>query len=311
MSSLLDDVDRRTQMVGQNRLELLLFTLGTRQLFAINVFKVREVIACPNLNRLPSAHSIIRGVATLRGKTVSVVDLALALSLPPIDPGRSEAFVILTEFNRSIQGLLVASVDRIVNLNWDQIRPPPRGTHKDSFLTAVTQIDDRLVEIIDVEKVLEMITGPARDVSDMVTAGVHEGGHVRRALVADDSAVARKQVVRALTQIGVEAVVFNDGRQALDALLEMAAQGPIHEQIGLVISDIEMPEMDGYTLSAAIRKEPALAGLYVMLHSSLSGTFNETLVRRAGADRFLPKFSPDELAEAVLTHLQSDGAKVG
>ncbi|MCG5499839.1 chemotaxis protein [Ectothiorhodospira lacustris] len=310
MSSLLDDVDRRTQMVGQNRLELLLFTLGTRQLFAINVFKVREVITCPALSRLPSAHPIIRGVATLRGKTVSVVDLAQALSMSPVGSGERGSFVILTEFNRSVQGLLVASVDRIINLNWDQIRPPPRGTHKDSFLTAVTQVDDRLVEIIDVEKVLEMVTGPARDVSDALVSSSRGGGRVRCALVADDSTVARKQIVRALTQIGVESVVVNDGRQALDKLLEMAAQGPIEQQIGMVISDIEMPEMDGYTLSAAIRKEPALSGLYVVLHSSLSGTFNETLVRRAGADRFLPKFSPDELAEAVLGHLQmGDDAK--
>ncbi|WP_412852474.1 chemotaxis protein [Ectothiorhodospira shaposhnikovii] len=308
MSSLLDDVDRRTQMVGQNRLELLLFTLGSRQLFAINVFKVREVITCPALNRLPSAHSIIRGVATLRGKTVSVVDLAQALGMPPIPSREGGSFVILTEFNRSVQGLLVASVDRIINLNWDQIHPPPRGTHKDSFLTAVTQVDNRLVEIIDVEKVLEMITGPARDVSDSLLSNIQEGGRVRRALVADDSAVARRQIVRALTQMGVESVVVNDGRQALDKLLELAAQGPIEQQIGLVISDIEMPEMDGYTLSSTIRKEPALSRLHVVLHSSLSGTFNETLVRRAGADRFLPKFSPDELAEVVLGYLQGDDA---
>ncbi|MBK1673456.1 chemotaxis protein CheW [Ectothiorhodospira shaposhnikovii] len=307
MSSLLDDVDRRTQMVGQNRLELLLFTLGGRQLFAINVFKVREVITCPPLNRLPSTHPIIRGVATLRGKTVSVVDLAQALGMAPV-PSREggAAFVILTEFNRSVQGLLVASVDRIINLNWDQIHPPPRGTHKDSFLTAVTQVEDRLVEIIDVEKVLEMVTGPSGDVSDAVMSNIHGGGRIRCALVADDSAVARRQMVRALTQIGVESIVVNDGRQALDKLLELASQGPIDQQIGMVISDIEMPEMDGYTLTSAIRKEPALSRLYVVLHSSLSGTFNESLVRRAGADRFLPKFSPDELAEVVLGHLQAE-----
>ncbi|MFP4160592.1 MAG: chemotaxis protein CheW, partial [Ectothiorhodospira sp.] len=153
MSDLLEDVNRRTQMVGQNRLELLLFSLGTRQMFAINVFKVREVITCPSLNRMPRAHPIVRGVATLRGQTVSVVDLAQAIGMNA--PAPDKGFVILTEFNRSVQGLLVAGVDRIINLNWDQIRPPPRGTHKDSFLTAVTQVADRLVEIIDVEKVLE------------------------------------------------------------------------------------------------------------------------------------------------------------
>ncbi|MCG5535724.1 chemotaxis protein [Ectothiorhodospira mobilis] len=303
MSDLLDDVNRRTQMVGQNRLELLLFSLGTRQMFAINVFKVREVITCPPLNRMPRAHPIVRGVATLRGQTVSVVDLARAIGMNAPEPDKG--FVILTEFNRSVQGLLVAGVDRIINLNWDQIRPPPRGTHKDSFLTAVTQVDDRLVEIIDVEKVLEMVTGPSKDVDASLAARAGEGGRVPRALVADDSAVARKQVVRALEQIGVESVVVNDGRQALEALREMAQQGPIDDQIGMVISDIEMPEMDGYTLSSEIRRIPELSGVYILLHSSLSGTFNESLVKRAGANRFLPKFSPDELAEAVLECLRS------
>ncbi|MFP4080378.1 MAG: chemotaxis protein [Ectothiorhodospira sp.] len=305
MSDLLEDVNRRTQMVGQNRLELLLFSLGTRQMFAINVFKVREVITCPSLNRMPRAHPIVRGVATLRGQTVSVVDLAQAIGMNA--PAPDKGFVILTEFNRSVQGLLVAGVDRIINLNWDQIRPPPRGTHKDSFLTAVTQVDDRLVEIIDVEKVLEMVTGPSKDVDASLKTDTSEGGRVRRALVADDSAVARRQVVRALEQIGVESVVVNDGRRALDALKAMAEQGPIDEQLGMVISDIEMPEMDGYTLSSEIRRIPELSGVYILLHSSLSGTFNETLVKRAGANRFLPKFSPDELAEAVLECLRSGG----
>lgn len=303
MSDLLEDVNRRTQMVGQNRLELLLFSLGTRQMFAINVFKVREVITCPPLNRMPRAHPIVRGVATLRGQTVSVVDLARAIGMNAPEPDKG--FVILTEFNRSVQGLLVAGVDRIINLNWDQIRPPPRGTHKDSFLTAVTQVDDRLVEIIDVEKVLEMVTGPSKDVDASLAARAGEGGRIPRALVADDSAVARKQVVRALEQIGVESVVVHDGRQALEALQEMARQGPIEEQIGMIISDIEMPEMDGYTLSSEIRRIPELSGVYILLHSSLSGTFNESLVKRAGANRFLPKFSPDELAEAVLECLRS------
>ncbi|MGM0676986.1 chemotaxis protein [Ectothiorhodospira marina] len=305
MSDLLDGVNRRTQMVGQNRLELLLFSLGTRQMFAINVFKVREVIACPPLNRMPSAHSVVRGVATLRGQTVSVVDLAQAIGMAAPEQ-EQKAFVILTEFNRSVQGLLVASVDRIINLNWDQIRPPPRGTHKDSFLTAVTQVEDRLVEIIDVEKVLEMVTGPSKDVDEALSRAIREGGRVRRALVADDSSVARKQIVRALAQIGVEAIVANDGQQALTKLKEMAQQGPIDEQIGMVISDIEMPVMDGYTLSSEIRQTTDLSGLYILLHSSLSGTFNEAMVRQAGADRFLPKFSPDELAEAVLGHLQPE-----
>jgi two-component system, chemotaxis family, chemotaxis protein CheV len=306
MSGVLDEVNRRTQLVGQNRMELLLFHLGDKQLFGINVFKVREVIPCPPLKRMPESHSVVAGIASIRGHTVALIDMAKAIGKRAL-PKTEGTFVIMTEFNRAVQGFLVSSVDRIVNLNWDAIRPPPKGTDNGSFLTAVTNVDNQLVEIVDVEKVLELVTGPAKGVSSELAragAGEQTSGRVRRVLVADDSSVARKQIKRALDEIGVESIVVKDGREALDALKELVAAGDISEQISMVISDIEMPEMDGYTLTAELRRLPELADLYVMLHSSLSGQFNTAMVERAGANRFLPKFSPDELAEAVLGHIQ-------
>lgn len=307
MSGVLEEVNRRTQLVGQNRLELLLFHLGDSQLFAINVFKVREVIPCPRLKRMPDSHAVVAGIASIRGHTVSLIDMAKAIGKAPL-PGTDGSFVIMTEFNRTVQGFLVSSVDRIVNLNWDTVRPPPRGTANGSFLTAVTSVDDRLVEILDVEKVLEMVTGPARGVSsELARSSAGDSARVRRVLVADDSSVARKQIKRALDEIGVESIIVKDGGEALDALREMAAAGDIEAQISMLISDIEMPQMDGYTLTAELRRIPELAGLYVMLHSSLSGQFNTAMVEQAGANRFLPKFSPDELAEAVLGHIQGKG----
>ncbi|OOG27134.1 chemotaxis protein CheW [Thioalkalivibrio denitrificans] len=306
MSGVLDEVNRRTQLVGQNRMELLLFHLGDRQMFGINVFKVREVIPCPPLKRMPESNPVVAGIANIRGHTVALIDIAKAIGKRPL-PQTEGTFVIMTEFNRAVQGFLVSAVDRIVNLNWDAIRPPPKGTDNGSFLTAVTNVDDQLVEIVDVEKVLEQVTGPARGVSAELTqagVGAAGSGRVRCALVADDSSVARKQIKRALDEIGVESILVKDGREALDTLKEMVAAGDIYEQISMVISDIEMPEMDGYTLTAELRRIPELAQLYVMLHSSLSGQFNTAMVERAGANRFLPKFSPDELAEAVLGHIQ-------
>lgn len=305
MAGVLEGVNRRTQLVGQNRLELLLFRLGGTQQFAINVFKVREVIPCPRLQRMPNSHPVVCGIANLRGKTVSVIDLAMAIGRRPQD--MSDAFIIVTEFNRNIQGFLVSSVERIVNMNWEGILPPPKGTDKGSYLTAVTNVDGRLVEIVDVEKVLEMVVGSHTDVSEAVTSGVDRTkGKVRRALVADDSSVARKQVQRALEQIGVESVLVIDGKQALKQLREWADEGVLDDQISLVISDIEMPEMDGYTLTAEIRKDPRLGKLHVLLHSSLSGGFNQAMIEKVGANSFLPKFKPDELAAAVMAYIQSE-----
>lgn len=299
MASILDSVNQRTQLVGQNRLELLLFRLNGRQRFGINVFKVREVLQCPPLTVMPKLNSCIRGVAHIRGQTISVIDLSMAMGKRPIED-LSKCFIIISEYNRSIQGFLVHSVERIINMNWESILPPPKGAGRINYMTAVTEVDGELVEILDVERILNEISPVSTEVSQaLVEASVEHPTLGRPVLVADDSSVARKQVQRALEAIGVECVLAKDGREALNMLLEMTKNGPIKEQIALVISDIEMPEMDGYTFTAEIRNNPNLKDLHVILHTSLSGVFNQAMVQKVGANNFIAKFQPDELAKAV------------
>jgi len=301
MAGLLDSVDSRTQLAGHNRLELLLFRLGGRQQFGINVFKVQEVIQCPPLTKLPNANSVIRGVANMRGKTISVMDLAHAIGMRPVTR-HEDAFIVIAEYNRMTQGFLVSSVDRIINMNWDSIMPPPKGTGRGSYLTAVTKIDDELIEIIDVEQVMSEIVGGEIEVSESVVDNTPASpvDQVKTILVADDSVVARTQVKRTLEQIGYEAVLAKSGRDALNQIKEMASKGPIEQQLAMVISDIEMPEMDGYTLTTELRKDPELKNLYIMLHTSLSGVFNNAMVEKVGANKFIAKFDADELASSVI-----------
>ena len=299
MASILDSVNQRTQLVGQNRLELLLFRLNGRQRFGINVFKVREVLQCPPLTVMPKLNSCIRGVAHIRGQTISVIDLSMAMGKRPIQD-ISKCFIIISEYNRSVQGFLVHSVERIINMNWESILPPPKGAGRINYMTAVTEVDGELVEILDVERILNEISPVSTEVStELVEASVERNPHGRPVLVADDSSVARKQVQRALEAIGVQCVLAKDGREALNMLLEMSKNGPIKDQIALVISDIEMPEMDGYTFTAEIRNNPNLKDLHVILHTSLSGVFNQAMVQKVGANNFIAKFQPDELAKAV------------
>ncbi|QOQ67976.1 chemotaxis protein CheV [Photobacterium damselae] len=300
MTGILDSVNQRTQLVGQNRLELLTFRLMRRQRYGINVFKVKEVLQCPKLTTMTNLHPLVKGIAHIRGQTISVIDMSLATGGRPIED-LSNCFVIISEFNRSVQGFLVTSVERIINMNWESILPPPKGAGRSNYLTAVTEIDNELVEILDVEKILDEISPADTD----ITATVFEElatqlPEVNRILVADDSAVARKQVQRAIEAIGYECVLVKDGREALNTLKEMATEGSIYDQLALVISDIEMPEMDGYTLTAEIRNNPQLKNLHVILHTSLSGVFNQAMVERVGANAFIPKFNPDELGSAVL-----------
>ncbi len=302
MPGVLAGVDQCTRLAGHNRMELLLFRLAGRQRYGINVFKVQEVITCPSLTEVPGSSPVVRGIANMRGKTITVMDLSMSIGGPPI--GNTENhFVIITEYNRRVQGFLVGSVDRIININWDQILPPPKGLTSDSYMTAVTQIDDELVEIIDVEKVMKEVIGYQEEISDgVIDEAVKE--QVQHVLVVDDSSVARKQIKRVLDRLAVETTICNNGKEAYDQLQEWVAEGKnLNEWLSLVISDVEMPVMDGYALTTAIRKNAALQDLHVILHTSLSGVFNQAMIEKVGANAFIAKFEPDELTRVVQDRL--------
>lgn len=309
MAGILDSVNQRTQLVGQNRLELLLFRLNGQQRYGINVFKVKEVLQCPPLTAMPHRHSNIKGVAHIRGQTISVIDISSATGGRPIEDV-SNSFIIISEYNRSTQGFLVGSVERIVNVNWENIQPPPKGSGKGSYLTAVTEIDNELVEILDVEKILDEISPASTDVrEDIIHQETAEKNIGRAIMIADDSSVARNQVKRALAPLNMEPILAIDGRDALNQLLKLAeTYDPIESYIPVLISDIEMPEMDGYTLTAEIRNNPKLSGIHIILHTSLSGVFNQAMVKKVGANAFIPKFNPDELAEAVQSAVQEQSS---
>src|SRR3569833_1584578 len=275
MSGLLDGVNRRTQLAGYNRLELLLFFLDGDQHYGINVFKVHEVIQRPPMTRVPNANPMVVGMATLRGKTIPVIDLAMAIGRPPLSeknqqnknktkidlamasgrPPLSEkkqGIVIVTEYNRSVQGFLVSAVDRIVNIIWENVVPPPDGAGTSHFLTAIAHVEKHMVEMIDVEKVLVNINGNRIDLAEKFTQGLPEeqvGKHV--VLVVEDSSMARNQVKRTLERIGVLVVLPTNGKEAYELLAKWADDGdPNLKNLLMVISDIEIPEMDGYTLTS-------------------------------------------------------------
>lgn len=308
MSSVLEGINQRTQLVGKNRLELLMFRLADGELYGINVFKVREVINCPELTTIHSAHEVVRGVSNIRNRTISIMDMGMAIRGPAITDPKSSC-IIITEFNRSIQGFMVRSVERIVNLDWENVRLPPEGTDSDSYINAVTSVDGELVQLVDVERVMTEVVGEPEMVSSNITDSLDiREEQVRHVMVVDDSKVARSQISSALQQVGIECTLEHDGRQALEQLKLWAQEDtPITERIALVISDIEMPEMDGYTLTSEIRRDPRLKDLYVMLHSSLSGNFNETMVKKVGANKFIPKFSSDELITELLPIVSATG----
>jgi len=307
-NGVMASVDQRTQLVGQNRMELLMFRLnGCKQLYGINVFKVREVTQCPRLTVIPHTHPVVRGIADFRGTAIPVIDFGLAIG-SKVMHDLATSFVIISEYNRSVQALVVHSVERIVNLNWNAITAPPPGARgkAGSYLTAVTEVEGKLVEIIDVERILEEVSPKNMQVSTKILEQAKQGNKGGIVLVVDDSSVARHQIQKTLEQIGLKCVTANDGLQALTLLKSIAASGKkVSEEFDLVISDVEMPSMDGYTLTTEIRFDSDLKDLYIILHTSLSGVFNKALIEKVGANDFIAKFQPTILANTVLDVINS------
>lgn len=306
MSGILASVDQRTKLVGENRLELLLFRMGTRHTFAINVFKVKEVIGVPKLNTMPGSHGNLKGVTIYRGSSIPIIDLRQSIRMRHQDSVDAIAKnVIITEYNRTVQGFLIGEVVSIVNTSWDEIQPPPNAIGKSNYLTAITQINiegkRELVEIIDVEKVLAEIV----DYNVTLGEGVLDEDVVkqfagRKVLVVDDSATARKQVKDTLVQLGLDIVERKNGAAALKLLKQWADEGKdVNQEILMMFTDAEMPEMDGYRLTAEIRNDPRMANMFIALNTSLSGSFNEAMVKKVGCNRLISKFQPDMLVEVV------------
>lgn len=303
---LIENVDARTKLAGSNKMELLLFTLGTKETFGINVFKVREVSPTPPITLTPNMPYGAEGVISLRGSIIPVISLAKFIKLEKI-PEQLGQTMIVTEFSQHTQGFLVEDVDRIIRVDWDKVKPPENMlAGQEGLITAITELDDgRLVSVLDVERVLAEVLGE----KPMPLMPQLEQTRELTVFFADDSAVARKEIITVLDKLGVKYIHANDGKDAWDKLSAMANRSnadshPLREQIQLILVDAEMPEMDGYVLTKNIKTDSRFAGIPVIMHSSLSSEANRTMGQRVGVDAYVAKFDPAVLADTLLTFLR-------
>jgi two-component system chemotaxis response regulator CheV len=312
MSELLKSIDARTKLAGTNKLEILLFSLGLdsrtgrRETFGINVFKVREVMRTPPITSAPEMPGSVEGMVSLRGALVPVVDLARYAAVQTETP---RDIMIVTEYAGHTQGFLVEGVDTILRLDWSQMRVPPDMLLADlgGLVTAVTELPDgRLVMMMDVEKVLSETTNYD---DDLVFRSIKPIDKPELTVFfADDSVVARKQIQRTLDAMGVKSVSAINGREAWLELGKMADYAEsigqkASDMISLVLTDVEMPEMDGYILTKKIKSDARFNGVPVIMHSSLSGMSNQQLGKSVGVDEYVAKFEPQRLSEALTRRL--------
>ena len=312
MSELLKSIDARTKLAGTNKLEILLFFLGVdqrtgrRETYGINVFKVREVMRTPMITAAPDMPSSVEGMVSLRGALVPVIDLANYSGISATTP---REIMIVTEYNGHTQGFLVEGVDTILRLDWSKMRVPPDmlTSQTGGLVTAVTELEDnRLVMMMDVEKVLSETTNIDNEL--MFRGVIPVDRPDATVFYCDDSSVARKQIERTLAAMGIKGMSAVNGRVMWEEMEKVATYAqsigkPASELISLVLTDIEMPEMDGYILTKRIKSDPRFNGIPVIMHSSLSGMSNQKLGLSVGVDEYVPKFEPQRLSETLARRL--------
>ena len=299
--NLLESVDARTRLAGSNQMEILLFTLGTKEIFGINVFKVREVGRTPHITRTPNMPRGVEGLISLRGNVIPVLSLSSFLELdnPPKELGKS---MMVAEYSKRTLGFLVHEVDRIIRVDWERVKAPETLlSANQGLITAVIELGGgQLVSILDVEQILANAFGEAVIV-DIPPAQMAEEVSM---FFVDDSVVARKKIAEVLDKLGVKHKHATNGLEAWTRLQAIAAHAQqmgrsVRDEIRMILVDAEMPEMDGYVLTKNIKGDKRFEGVPVVMHSSLSSEANRAMGKAVGVDGYVAKFDAEILADTL------------
>ncbi len=304
--NLLEGVDARTRLAGSNKMEILLFSLGTRETFGINVFKVREVGRTPHITKTPNMPRGVEGLISLRGNVIPVLSLISFLEHQdqPHEYGKT---MMVAEYSKRTLGFLVHEVDRIIRVDWEKVKAPESVlSTNQGLITAITELDDgNLVSILDVEQILANAFGEAIIV-DIPPVNIAEDLSI---FFADDSIVARRKIGEVLDKLGVKHKHATNGAEAWSRLQAIAAHAAqtgrvVREEIRLILVDAEMPEMDGYVLTKNIKGDARFAGIPVVMHSSLSSQANHAMGKTVGVDAYVAKFDAEILADTLRPWLE-------
>ncbi len=321
MDAFQKEIDERTNLTSSNKFELLLFRLGggtedtPGELFGINVFKIREIVPMMPITKAAGTQSPVLGMVNIRGQVISVIDLP---AIAGCTPRTGLNILLITEYARSTQAFAVESVEEIVRLDWSQVLSAESRAGGD-IVTSIARLDSdseggHLVQVLDVEQILHMTSpiqkAPNETQVTSLQSMIKPGSIV---LAADDSKVARSLIEHGLETLGLPYIMTKTGKEAWETLQSIAAESrqagtPIGDRVALILTDLEMPEMDGFTLTRNVKSDPRLKSIPVVIHSSLSGSANEDHVRSVGADGYVAKFAVEELAATIKTALQKSAA---
>jgi len=305
------EIDERTNLTANNKFELLLFRLGQAkktgrsELFGINVFKVREIMVMPKITKIVNASPDVIGVTDIRGQVITVIDLPKIMGCTPSDKPK---ILLVTEYSRTTQGFAVEEVNEIVRLEWNQVMTAEdNGGNLITSIAKLEHSDDnsKLVQVLDVEQILRDTLPP--ETNDITAEDV--GPSIRLPddaviLAADDSFLARSMIEKGLTALGTPYIMCKNGEEAWEKMQSLAASAQsegktARDKVAMILTDLEMPKMDGFTLTRKIKSDQRFSSIPVVIQSSLTGTTNEDHVKSVGADAYVAKFVAEELAATI------------
>ncbi|MEW5561486.1 chemotaxis protein [Enterobacter asburiae] len=312
MDNFQKDIDDRANLTLSNRFELLLFRLGASaeggksELFGINVFKLREIVPMPAFTKPAGIKAPVMGMVNIRDQIIPVIDLPSVLGCKA-ESGLN--ILLITEYARSVQAFAVESVENIIRLDWTQVHTAEKAVNG-QYITSIACLDNdkdsnNLAMVIDVEQILYDIVPADHDLhATRLTAPKQSIRPGATAIVAEDSKVARAMLEKGLHAMEIPAKMHVTGQQAWETIEKLAKEAqtegvPVTDKIALVLTDLEMPEMDGFTLTRKIKSDPRLKAIPVVIHSSLSGNANEDHIRKVKADGYVAKFEINELSSVI------------
>lgn len=305
--------------VGSNEMELVDFRIFKQEenevyegIYGINVSKVREIIKLPKLTELPGTPEFIEGIFDLRSVVIPVVNLAKWMKIKVPESAEKNSRVIITEFNNLLIGFIVHEAKRIRRINWADIEPASFMSNSSSVegskITGVTKIEgDNVLLILDLESVIQDLGLYEPDTQFATSENENFSG---LALVLDDSLTARKIVKEALIKMGFnvfEAMDGKEGLEKLDELYELYGED-LSKNLKIIISDVEMPRMDGFHFAANVKENVKFNEIPIVFNSSISDHFSENRGVEAGGEAYLVKFKAssfyNEVARIVRAHMK-------
>ena len=316
--SILDNVDAATNLAKNNELQLLVFKVSQKEdsaYYAINVFKTREVVESKNhyLTQLPSAHPLLEGTIVLRGMQIPILNLPAWLGVTLTKEEIDHSNILVCDFNGVIIGLRIMSAYRVLKKNWSEMHAPDSYRLKDDGVVINdTRLEDgSLCLILDYEKLLADVLPQAlvnvdHDLETLQNITLPKKLKDGTVLIAEDSKTAQRHLTQLFNKAHINMKLFFDGKKLIDYINALSDEQKT--EIPAIITDIEMPEMSGFTVIQKLRANPVTKNIPIIVNSSMTGDNNKREAQGLGADDFIDKTKSHNIIPLIVSVMEKKNA---